>query len=96
MKGSSARRATGMALTAIAILALATSSVFAGRSDTKDNGNKYGNENKKVTWNCPDDYWGTYGVSNPADLNQNGFYCYKWTGDSYTYIDDISGQPSVN
>ena len=95
MKVSSARKATGMALTAVAILALATSSAFAGRSDTKDNGNKYGTENKKVTYNCPDDYNLVYGTSNPADLNGNGAYCRKWVGDSYTYIDDISGQPAA-
>ena len=93
MQINSARKATGMALTALAILALATSSAFAGRSDTKDNGNKYGTDNKKETWICPDGYSGVYGSSNPADLNQNGFYCRKWTDDSYTYIDDVSSSP---
>ena len=92
MKFSSGRKATGIGLTALAILALATSSVFAGRGVGGDNGNKYGNDNKKDTLICPDGY-NLYQTSNAADLNGNGWVCRKWTDDSFTYIDDISSSP---
>jgi hypothetical protein len=92
MKVSSARKATGMALTAVAILALATSSAFAGRGVGGDNGNKWGNDNKKDTYICPDGY-SLFQTSNAADLNQDGYVCGKWTDDSYTYVDDITSSP---
>jgi hypothetical protein len=96
MRVTSARKAAGMALTAVAILALATSTAFAGKGVGGDNGNKYGNDNKKATEVCTDDYYVVYQQwGDPADLNDNGAICEKYSGleGGYSRIDDISGKP---
>ena len=85
MKVTGARKATAMAMTAIAILALAASSAFAGQGSY--NGNKYGTENKPATWLCADGYSWTYGDYG-ADINGNYVVCQKWTPSGYTYVDD--------
>jgi len=85
MKITSARKGTGMLVTAVAILALAVGSAFAGQGSY--NGNKYGTENKPATYLCADGYTlvqGDYG----ADINGNYYVCRKWTPSGYTYVDD--------
>ena len=99
MKVSSTRKATGIVVTALAILTLAVGSAFAGtegsRGYNKDSGNKYGNENKKATWSCPDDYWRTdpdYYDAWAYDLNGNDEICVGYANEQYNFIDDTFGQ----
>jgi hypothetical protein len=95
--GSLALMATVGTSMGFAVPAIAGTSGGGGRFE----GNKYGNENKKDTFECTDQYilitTGTYPASafggSAYDLNENGWVCYKWPGtaDSPTFVDDISG-----
>jgi hypothetical protein len=98
MKVTGARKATGMALTAFAILALAASSAFAGtdnsRGYNKDSGYKLGNDNKKTTYTCPDGYWldyaGNWTDGWAYDLNQDSEICVGYADGHYNFMDDTT------
>jgi len=97
MKVSSARKATGMAATAVAILALAAGTTFAGTEHSNGDNrlNNTGTNNKNGTVNrtdylyCSTDYnrvdsdW-----SAGYDVNNDGYICQKWTGTEYVYTDN--------
>ncbi|HYN70227.1 MAG TPA: hypothetical protein VEX41_08455 [Candidatus Eisenbacteria bacterium] len=86
MKVTAARKATGMVVTAVAIVALAAGSAFAGQGSY--HGNKYGAiENKPETELCADAYY-PVGGDHGADINGNGVVCQKWTPSGYKWVDD--------
>jgi hypothetical protein len=95
MKVTGARKATGMAVTAFAILALAVGSTFAGTSHSNgggaDTGNKYGTDNKKDRgcgsgWDLVSEDGSTW----VYDLNGDGYVCRTWTSSGYDYTDNSS------
>jgi uncharacterized protein YdeI (BOF family) len=96
MNVSSARKAAGMVVTAVAILALATASTFAGTGGSNGDNrlNNSGTNNKTGVWHKTDGYCGTdfelvdssnaYGY----DVNDDGWICQKWADDHYDYTDN--------
>lgn len=92
MEVSSARKATGMVVTAVAILALAVGSAFAGTDFSSGggatHGNKTGNGNK-TPGACGTDFTLVdAGVALAYDLNQDGLICQKDTGSGFDYTDN--------
>lgn len=97
MQGSSARKATGMVLTAIAIVALAAGSAFAGTDHSSGDNrlNNTGTNNKNGTVNKGDNLWcGTDFTrvdadwSSGYDVNKDGWICQKLTESGYDYTDN--------
>jgi len=96
MKVSSARKATGMVLTAVAILAVATASTFAGTSNSNGDNrlNNTGTNNKTGIWHKTDGYCGTdfwlVDASWAAgyDVNQDGQIYQTWANGEYNYTDN--------
>jgi hypothetical protein len=96
MKVSSARKATGMAAAAIAILALAAGSAFAGTSHSNgggaDTGNKYGTGENKPVRGCGNGWELVAEDQNTwvYDLNGDDQVCQTWTSSGYDYTDNSS------
>ena len=99
MKVSSTRKATGMALTAVAILALAAGSAFAGTGHSNGDNrlNNSGTNNKNGTSNKDDFLWcGTdftrvdADASLGYDVNGDGYICQKTTESGYDYTDNTA------
>jgi hypothetical protein len=91
MESTTRKKVTTIAMASLMALALASGSAFAGKSGgTVDNGNKLGNDNKKVSEECPSDYIETDAYLN-YDKNNNDLVCYKITADGeVSVIDDTS------
>jgi hypothetical protein len=98
MKLSSARKATGMVVTAVAILALAVGSTFAGTSFSNgankldNSGNNYKNGTyHKNDGSCPTYYESTQSFPS-YDLNQDTWECILYAADGS--IDNITDNTS--